>query len=113
MSGLQPVADLGRLEAVLMASACFALVAVLALTGRMRLAGLLDDKSTGDFDPVRLQLLASTLLCAGLMLTSLDHMRATGIIRLGSNEFLYAIGGSQGLYLIRKFFQTRRLPEGA
>ena len=51
MSGLQAVADLGRLEAVLMARACFALVAVLALTGRVRLAGLLDDKSTGEFDP--------------------------------------------------------------
>jgi hypothetical protein len=84
----------------------------LAATGRIRVAGILQNKATGAFDPARAQLLIQTLLFAGLMLTQLDHMREVGKVVLPSNGLLYLFGGGQGLYLVRKYLQVRSQTKG-
>ena len=106
------LADVARTEFILLMSLLLIAASTLALTGRIRIAGVLKNKKSGGFDPGRLQLLVLTGLFALLMLTQLEQMRAANEIGLPSNVLLYALGGSEGLYLIRKYFQSRPQPKG-
>lgn len=90
----------------------YLIVAYQMLTGRIGLAGLLRDKSSGDFDSGRLQMFVVTLLVAGAMFLRLDEMATTHRLSLPSDWLLLVLGGSQGLYMVRKFLQVRGLIQG-
>jgi hypothetical protein len=106
------LATIGRWEVASFLGLLTLAVFVAGVTGRMRLAGILMNKSTGAFDPGRLQLLVLTGFFAILMLTGIPQMTREGKLSLPSDALLYALGGSQGVYLVRKFVQVTTRPKG-
>ena len=106
---MRPLADLARLELTLVFALLVVAAVIQTLSGRVRISGLFQNKVTGAFDPGRLQLLVVTLLTAMGMLTELGHSKA---VALPSNALLYAMGGGQTLYLIRKYLQVFPLSKG-
>ena len=106
---MRALGELARVELVLIIGLLLVAVFFQVLTGRIQIAGILQNKTTGGFDPARLQLLVLSVLVGGLMLTRLDEMRVAHALSLPTN-IVYAAGGSQLLYLIRKVFQIRSGP---
>ena len=97
---------LARTEVVVILGLLLIAVLFLLLTGRIRLAGLFDDKSTGRFDPGRLQVLVSTGVMVVLLLVQFGSKSSQPKLTLPSSDLLYLLGGSQGVYLVRKYFQS-------
>lgn len=81
-------------------------IAVLLLTGGIRLTGLLHSKPDGAFDPARLQTLIITFLVAAALLSNIGEMQSSNQIGLPSEWLLALLGGSHGIYLGRKLRQT-------
>lgn len=107
MNEITGLARLARAEIVLILSLLFLAVFYFAVIGRIRMAGLLRSKTTGELDPGRLQLFVVTAFLAFTLLVQMDRMRAAGTISLPENTLLFALGGSQGVYLVRKLLQVR------
>jgi hypothetical protein len=106
LGSMTALVALARIEAGLVLGLLVLMIVLLALGGRIHFAGLLENKATGQFDPARLQLLVTTLLLAGLMLTGLGEMRTRKRISVPSDVLVLVAGGSHGLYLFRKYRQT-------
>jgi len=97
---------IARAETMLVITGLWLAVGVFLLDGRIRTTGLLSNKATGEFDPGRLQMLLATLFMAGLMFARLDEMRQHHVVSLGASPLLYLLGGSHGIYLVRKVLQS-------
>lgn len=95
------------LEIFVLLAGSAALLLYKALTGSIRLHGLLDDKNTGRFSPERAQLLVFTFITVVIALSSLDEGIASRSITVPHEAMLYVLGGSQGTYLLAKFLRTR------
>jgi hypothetical protein len=100
------VGALVRVEVVLFLAALSAAVAYQALVGRIELRGLLSNKATGAFDAGRLQLLVATLVVAGTMVLGLPAMHKSRRVTVPEVALVYLIGGSEGIYLVRKAMQV-------
>jgi hypothetical protein len=98
---------LARWEIVVVLGLMLVAVATLSLTGRIHVAGMLRNKTTGALDPTRLQLLVITALSALLMLVSLENMRLAHRVALPTNALLLILGGGHGAYLFQKLRQVR------
>jgi|SRR5271169_906176 len=85
-----------------------ALVAYQMLTGRINTMGLLQQKDgSQQTSPERIQLLLATLAAAANYLT--EATRSTnGTMPDISNNWLYLMGGSSGIYVLRKAWTTWR-----
>ena len=83
----------------------YALAAVIVyqmLTGRINLSGLLISKDgSGGTSPERVQLLLATLATAASYLTEVAKNQ-TGTMPEINTNWLYLMGGSSGLYAVRK-----------
>lgn len=83
----------------------FALAAVVfyqMLTGAINTSGLLAQKDgTGQTSPERIQLLLATLAAAASYLTEVAK-NTSGTMPDVSRNWLYLMGGSSGLYALRK-----------
>jgi len=87
----------------------YALAAVVAyqlLTGKINTQGLLQQKDgSGETSPERVQLLLATIAAAAHYLS--EAMKSTGgQLPDISNEWLYLMGGSSALYILRKSWVT-------
>ena len=85
----------------------YAAVAYGLFTGRINLAGLLDRKHGGGLDPARVQGLIVTALLACSIAANLGAMEANGRISLPSGWLVAVLGGSHGIYVVRKFLDRR------
>ena len=87
----------------------YLLVAVVAyqiLTGRIKLQGLLDQKEgSGATSPERVQLLLATMAAAARYLSELPKATGGKLPEI-SNQWLYLMGGSSALYVLRKGWVT-------
>ena len=101
-----PLARIAQTEAVLFLACLAVAVAFQLLTGRINMHGLLDDKTTGELDPARVQLLVLTLVVAGQLILDIPDMRDRGGLALHSGALLAVLGGSHGVYLIQKARQS-------
>ncbi len=104
------LARIARAEVALILALLLAVVVYQCLVGRIRLAGILRDKTTNTFDPSRLQLLVLTLIVAGFLMLQLGHSRTE--LALPSNILLLLYGGSHGTYLVRKYLSRPRSLKG-
>jgi hypothetical protein len=83
-----------------------AVVVYQMLTGRINLNGLLAQKNrTGQTSPERIQLLIATLAAAASYLTEVAK-NTGGTMPDVSNNWLYLMGGSSGIYALRKAWKT-------
>jgi hypothetical protein len=113
---MESLATLARAEVVVFFSILLALVGYRLLAGGINTSGLLTDKSRcggGALSPERVQLLLVTLAVAGYILSELPAMRETRRVAVAVPELAYLLGGSQSVYLARKFLLTRRTPTGS
>lgn len=106
------LAQVARAEAWIIVLLLMIAVGYQLVIGRIRLGGIFLNKKTGAFDPGRVQLLLSTLVIAGSMLIRLAVMRAHHALELPASDLLYVAGGSHGIYLFRKYMQSRTVKGG-
>lgn len=92
-----------RLEVGFLLGAFLLIVGLQALTGKISLAGMLDDGETGNISPARVQLLAATLLGALLYLGSAAQS-PPGQLPAVPESVLLLVGGSNLIYLGIKSF---------
>ncbi len=107
--------DLARValtEGVLILALLAAAVLFQLLTGRIRTRGLFEDKTTGKFDPARLQLLVLTFLTAGQLVLDVPVMGERSLFTIPSGALVVLFGGSHGLYLFQKLSQVRAQSKG-
>jgi hypothetical protein len=87
----------------------YALAAVVVyqmLTGGINLSGMLSSKDgSGQTSPERIQLLLATLVTSATYLTEVAK-NTSGTLPDISNNFLYLMGGSSGIYALRKAWKT-------
>ena len=87
----------------------YSLAAILGyqmLTGRINTAGLLQRKDgSGQTSPERVQLLLATIAAAANYLSEITRSSG-GSLPDVSNNWLYLMGGSSGLYALRKAWRT-------
>ena len=103
---------ISQLAGILFQAFLFALVGVVAfqlLTRRINLDGLLEDKTSNQLSPGRVQLLFVTLL--GFFYCAKTGLSGGEILRVLPNEMLALITGSQGLYLVDKYRSCRQREE--
>jgi hypothetical protein len=83
-----------------------AIVAYQLLAGKINTQGLLQQKNgSGETSPERVQLLLATLAAAARFLSEASTAQNGQMPDIG-NEWLYLIGGSSALYLLRKSWVT-------
>jgi hypothetical protein len=83
-----------------------AIVAFQMLTGRINVTGLLRQKDgSAQVSPERIQLLLATLAAAANYLGEVAKS-STGTMPDVSNNWLYLMGGSSGLYALRKAWKS-------
>lgn len=80
------------------------IVAYRLLTGGINTGGMLNEKGTGSYSPARLQLFLFTLVGA-VYYASLCYQSKT-FVKVPS-EVIAILGGSNGFYVVRKFFNLR------
>jgi hypothetical protein len=81
-----------------------AIVAYQMLTGRIRLSALLSRKGKTDpnqTNPERIQLLLATIATSASYLSEVRQSTSTNLPDI-DNNWLYLMGGSSSLYLLRK-----------
>jgi hypothetical protein len=101
------LAHLAAAELLIALALVYGAVAYQLITRAINLAGLLNDKTTGDIDPGRIQALVVTLFVAAALFSNLGEVSATHRIALPSGWLLGTLGGSHGFYLVGKFMQCR------
>ena len=74
------------------------------LTGSINTAGMLNEKGTGQYSPARLQLFLFTL--AGAVYYAGLCYQAKIFVKV-PNEVIALLGGSNGFYVVSKFFNLR------
>ena len=109
---IETLARITRVEGVVFVGLILLCVFFLALTGRIRLTGIFQDKTTGTFDPARLQLLVLTIFTASQLPFHLQAAESHGALGLPSGWLLALLGGSHGIYLYRKRSQVRASTRG-
>jgi hypothetical protein len=78
------------------------------LSGGINVAGLLSQKDgTGQTSPERVQLLLATIAAGASYLGEVARS-STGTMPDVSNAWLYLMGGSSGIYALRKAWKTLR-----
>jgi hypothetical protein len=83
-----------------------AIVAFQMLTGRINLKGLFQQKDgSAQTSPERVQLLLATIAAAANYLGEVAKS-STGTMPDVSNNWLYPMGGSGGIYALRKAWKT-------
>lgn len=93
------------LEAVALVYAMAALVAYRLLTSQINIRGLLLDKSgSGLVRPERVQLMITTIAVAGKFLVDAFTSKTPALPTVDSN-WLYVLGGSSGIYVVRKTYE--------
>ena len=88
-----------RFELWLLLGGLALVVAYKLLTGQINMAGLLDDKVTGEPSPGRVQLLVFTVTSAGYYFLLAVEQAASGSLPPVPPEMLFLVGGSQLVYL--------------
>jgi hypothetical protein len=83
-------------------------IAYQMLTGRIRLKGLMRDKTTGQLSPGRVQLFAVTLMGAGGYLVKVLTAHSEASLPPVPADLLGAVGASSGIYLLGKFHSAFR-----
>ena len=95
-----------HLELVAFLFALTAVVVFQMLTGRINVRGLLTPKDgSSRTSPERIQLLIATIAAGAQYLGELGHTTSGGLPDVGNN-WLYVMGGSSGIYLLRKAWTT-------
>jgi hypothetical protein len=92
-----------RVEIGFLLGALVLIVVLQSLTGKINLAGMLDDGETGNISPARVQLLAATFLGALLYLGA-AMQSPPGQLPAVPESVLLLVGGSNLVYLGLKSF---------
>src|ERR1700722_11002638 len=99
------VARLLGLEAVGFVYALAPLVAYRLLTSQINARGLLLDKAgSGSVRPERVQLMIATTVVAGKFLADSFGSKTLALPTI-DHDWLYLLGGSSGIYILRKLYE--------
>jgi hypothetical protein len=100
------IAQVLHLEVLGFLSVLAAVVGFQLLTGRINLMGLLQQKDgTGQTSPERIQLLLATIAAAASYMSEAARTPSGNLPDI-SNNWLYLMGGSSSVYVLRKMWVT-------
>lgn len=93
-----------RYEVWILAGGLALILVYRLLIGGINTRGMLNDKGTGQYSPARLQLFLFTLVGAVYYASVCYQSRC--FVKVPS-EVIAVLGGSNGFYVVRKFFNLR------